>query len=160
MELNILYRKKQAQSHWQTSQALITSSRHCPLSTMQEALLDMIVLVHTLCVDSWHCCHVCARRCLTQLCRALLLTSNCIAETCPAEIPPKQVSHRTKTGKYHLNRSHAAESETMVKYGKCHSPEMKLVLISLWHSSQGMKMAEELDSVMRLDVMHPIAKHF
>ena len=48
----------------------------------------------------------------------------------------------------------------MVKYGKCHSPEMKLVLISLWHSSQGMKMAEELDSVMRLDVMHPIAKHF
>lgn len=48
----------------------------------------------------------------------------------------------------------------MDKYGKCHSPEMKLVLISLWHSSQGMKMAEELDSVMRLDVMHPIAKHF
>lgn len=37
---------------------------------------------------------------------------------------------------------------------------MELVLISLWHSSQGMKMAEELDSVMRLDVMHPIAKHF
>lgn len=48
----------------------------------------------------------------------------------------------------------------MDKYDKRHSPEMKLVLISLWHSSQGMKMAEELDSVMRLDVMHPIAKHF
>lgn len=52
------------------------------------------------------------------------------------------------------------EYEITVKYGNCHSPQMKLVLISLWHSSQGMKMAEQLDSVMRLDVMHPIAKHF
>lgn len=48
------------------------------------------------------------------------------------------------------------ESEIMAKY----SPQMKLVLISLWHSGQGMKIAEQLDSVMRLNVMHPIAKHF
>lgn len=41
-----------------------------------------------------------------------------------------------------------------------HLPQMKLILISLWHSSQGMKMAEELDSVVRLDVMHSITKHF
>lgn len=52
------------------------------------------------------------------------------------------------------------ESDITVKYSNDHSPQMKLVLISLWHSSQGMKMAEQLDSVMRLDVMHPIAKHF
>lgn len=52
------------------------------------------------------------------------------------------------------------EYEITVKYGNCYSPQMKLVLISLRYSSQGMKMAEQLDSVMRLDVMHPIAKHF
>jgi len=52
------------------------------------------------------------------------------------------------------------ESKITVEYGNHHSPQMKLVLISLWHSSQGVKMAEQLDSVMRLDVMHPIAKHF
>lgn len=87
IELNFLYRRKQAQSHQQKSQALTTSSRHCPLSTMQEALLDMTVLLHILCADSWHCCRVCAGCCLMPLCRALLQTSNCTAGICLAETP-------------------------------------------------------------------------
>ena len=36
---------------------------------------------------------------------------------------------------------------------------MELVLVRLCNCSQRMKMAQELDSVMRLDVVHPVAEH-
>lgn len=38
-------------------------------------------------------------------------------------------------------------------------PEMQLVLVGLGHSSQTVQMTEQLDSVVRLDVMHPVAEH-
>ena len=39
------------------------------------------------------------------------------------------------------------------------SPEMELVLVCLGNCSQSMKMTQELNSVMRLNVVHPVAEH-
>lgn len=36
---------------------------------------------------------------------------------------------------------------------------MQLVLVGLGNSSQTVQVTEQLDSVMRLDVVHPVAKH-
>lgn len=36
---------------------------------------------------------------------------------------------------------------------------MQLVLVGLRYSSQTVQMAQELDSVVWLDVMHPVAEH-
>ena len=36
---------------------------------------------------------------------------------------------------------------------------MQLVLVGLGHSSQTVQMTEQLDSVVRLDVVHPVAEH-
>lgn len=36
---------------------------------------------------------------------------------------------------------------------------MKLILVCLWHCSERMKITQQLDSVMRLDVVHAIAEH-
>lgn len=36
---------------------------------------------------------------------------------------------------------------------------MELVLICLCNCSQSMKMTQELNSVMRLNVVHPVAEH-
>lgn len=40
-----------------------------------------------------------------------------------------------------------------------HSPQMELVLVGLCDCSQGVEMAQELNSVMRLNVVHPVAEH-
>lgn len=104
-----------------------------------------------------------------QLCRVVLLTSNCISETRPAEVPQNTTFTEVRLGSFASNFKQflhnfqhrlKKQSEITIKHGNHHLPQMKLVLISLRHSSQGMKMAEQLDSVMRLDVMHAIAKHF
>lgn len=36
---------------------------------------------------------------------------------------------------------------------------MQLVLVGLRYSSQAVQVTEELDSVVRLDVVHPVAEH-
>lgn len=36
---------------------------------------------------------------------------------------------------------------------------MELVLVGLGNSSQAVQVAEQLDSVVRLDVVHPVAEH-
>lgn len=38
-------------------------------------------------------------------------------------------------------------------------PQMQLVLVGLRNSSKTVQVTEQLDSVMRLDVVHPVAKH-
>lgn len=38
-------------------------------------------------------------------------------------------------------------------------PEMKLGLISLRSTGQGMKMGQDLNSVVRLNVMHSVTEH-
>lgn len=36
---------------------------------------------------------------------------------------------------------------------------MQLVLVGLGNSSQAVQVTEQLDSVVRLDVVHPVAEH-
>lgn len=38
-------------------------------------------------------------------------------------------------------------------------PEVQLVLVGLWNSSERVEVREQLDTVVRLDVMHPVTEH-
>lgn len=38
-------------------------------------------------------------------------------------------------------------------------PQMQLVLVGLRHGSQAVQVTQKLDSVVRLDVVHPVAEH-
>lgn len=38
-------------------------------------------------------------------------------------------------------------------------PQMQLVLVGLWNSSEAVQMTQQLDSVVWLDVVHPVAEH-
>lgn len=41
----------------------------------------------------------------------------------------------------------------------CTLPQMQLILVGLGYGSQTVQMTQELDSVVRLDVVHPVAEH-
>lgn len=41
----------------------------------------------------------------------------------------------------------------------CTLPQMQLVLVGLWYGSQTVQVTQQLDSVVWLDVVHPVAEH-
>lgn len=106
---------------------------------------------------------------------------------CTSELPKAVINRKavlstlgweTETARHHCQAGDLQQmvdikkiKKTLVRYEtafhdsvdiwSCEStlPQMQLVLVGLRYSGQAVQVTEELDSVVRLDVVHPVAEH-
>lgn len=85
---------------------------------------------------------------------------------CTSELPKAVISRRavlsTLRGDSQINQLSTCFGYYLrIIFNACERvlPEVQLVLVGLRHGGQTVQMTQELDSVVRLDVVHPVAEH-